>query len=453
VYLLYNVLLSAAFVLAAPYYLWKGRGSGKYLKSFRERLGRAPLAAGSRARPSGAGSRPIWVHAVSVGEVLAARTLLAPLAERLPGHGVVLSTTTVTGHAVAQRDARAADALFFAPFDLRGPVRRVLDATDPRLLVLVETELWPNLIHEAKQRGVAVALVNGRISPRSFPRYRRVRGLLRRVLDEVDLFLMQGESHAQRIRELGAPASRVRVTGNLKFDALGDGRASEPLRRLIGEPDDARPLWIAGSTVAGEEAAVLAAFREVRARVPGARLLIAPRRPERFDELPDLVRAAGFGCTRRSALADGSWDGEDVLLLDTLGELAQAYPLASVVFVGGSLAPAGGHNVLEAAVAAKAVVVGPHMENFQEIADTFTAEGALVRVTAPGRLGPEIAALLGDAGRRDAVGARAKQLVERNRGALRRTLDALEALWREREGAAVTPASALEAAAGRPGAR
>jgi 3-deoxy-D-manno-octulosonic-acid transferase len=427
VYLLYNVLLSAAFVLAAPYYLWKGRGSGKYLKSFRERLGRAPLAAGSRARPSGAGSRPIWVHAVSVGEVLAARTLLAPLAERLPGHGVVLSTTTVTGHAVAQRDARAADALFFAPFDLRGPVRRVLDATDPRLLVLVETELWPNLIHEAKQRGVAVALVNGRISPRSFPRYRRVRGLLRRVLDEVDLFLMQGESHAQRIRELGAPASRVRVTGNLKFDALPPPAPGEGLRRALA-PLAERPLWVAGSTVAGEEPLVLAAFQELRARFPRAALLVAPRHPERFAEVAALVEGAGFRCARRSQ-PDGSPAAErDVLLLDTLGELAQVYPLATVVFVGGSLVPAGGHNLLEAAVAGRAVVVGPHMENFREIAEEFRAGQALVQVASAEALGRELTGLLGDAARREELGARARALVERNRGAVERTVDALAAL-------------------------
>ncbi len=373
-YLFYRVLLAMGFALALPYYLWKGRGTGKYLRTFRERMGRfaAPAPA---VVPGG-----IWIHAVSVGEVLAARPLVAALRERFPGRSVFVSTTTVTGNAVAQKSLRDVEALFYAPFDFTGPVQRVLDRLQPALLVLVETEIWPNLIHEARRRGTRIALVNGRISPRSFPRYRLVRSLLRRVLAEVDLFLMQGDAHAARIRDLGAPADRVHVTGNLKFDALEAPRTAEALSRLVEAGD--RPLLVAGSTVSGEEALVLEAYRAIRERVPDAGLIVAPRHPERFAEVPALVEAAGFRCVRRTTLAPGGFADGSVLVLDTLGELAQVYPLATVVFVGGSLVPAGGHNVLEAAVAGKAVVVGPHMENFQEIADQFRAEGALVQVAS-----------------------------------------------------------------------
>ena len=407
-YLVYSVLLAIGFVLALPYYLWKGRSTGKYVASFRERMGRFPAPLDAGGQPS------IWIHAVSVGEVLAARALVGPLKERFPGRPIFVSTTTVTGHAVARQSVRAADGLLFAPFDWPGPVRRALAALDPALLVLVETELWPNLIHEARRRGTRVALVNGRISPRSYPRYRRIRRWLRPMLAE-----------GRRITAWSmAGPERVKVTGNLKFDSLGEARTPEPLARLIGSGG---PLWIAGSTAAGEEALVLQALREVRRREPAARLLLAPRHPERFGEAAAIVEAAGFRVARRTALTR-PWADEDVLVLDTLGELAQVYPLASVVFVGGSLVPAGGHNVLEAAVAGKAVIVGPHMENFQEVADEFLAEGALVRVRSAGELADQVTALLADPARRDAIGERARGLILRNRGALRGTVDALAGL-------------------------
>jgi 3-deoxy-D-manno-octulosonic-acid transferase len=422
-YLAYSLLLAAAFVVALPFYLWKGRGTGKYLPSFRERMGGPPPSLARDDAPS------VWIHAVSVGEVLTARILVAPLKERLPSHRIFLSTTTATGHAVAERSVKGADGLFFAPFDWPSPVRKALDRVQPALLVLVETEIWPNLIHEAHRRGVRVVIVNGRISPRSFGRYRAVRGLLRQVLAEVDLFLMQSEPHADRARQIGAPPGRVRALGNLKYDALGDARTPAELRPLLGEVTDHRPLWVAGSTVAGEEPMVLAAFRDVRARVPGTRLLIAPRHPERFGEVAALIEAAGFRAERRSALGSAPWQGE-VLLLDTLGELARVYALATVVFVGGSLVSAGGHNILEAAASGKPVIVGPHMENFQEIADEFQAQRAMRVVLSAEELGGEVAGLLADPAQRATLGDAARAIVDRNRGALARTVDALAELLR-----------------------
>jgi 3-deoxy-D-manno-octulosonic-acid transferase len=423
-YLLYTLLMAIGLTFALPFYLWRGRSSGKYLRTFRARLGNLPPDL-----PLGQEGPAIWIHAVSVGEVLAARPLVEALSQRLPRHRVFVSTTTLTGNAVAGQSVRGAAGLFYAPFDFPGPVKRALRAVDPVVLVLVETEIWPNLIHEARRRGAKVVMVNGRISPRSFSRYRLVRGLLSRVLAEVDLFLMQGQAHAKRIRELGAPEDRVHVTGNLKFDAAEPPRVSQALARGLGPAArGGRLLVVAGSTSAGEDESVIAAFLRVRQQVPEAALLIAPRKPERFAEVPALLEAAGLRCRLRSALDEQPWSGDEVVLLDTLGELAQVYALADVVFVGGSLVPQGGHNVLEPAVAGKAIVVGPHMENFQEIADQFLSEDALVVVSSEEELAAELCDLLADPERRKRLGDKAKTLVERNRGAVARTVEALAQL-------------------------
>lgn len=415
-YLAYSTLLGLSLPVLAPYYLWKGWGTGRYLRSFGARV-RGPAAGLNPGREPSA-----WLHAVSVGEVLALKPLLAPLRERLPGLRLFVSTTTETGQEVARRSLAAVDGVLYAPFDWARPVRAALDRLRPRLLVIVETELWPNLIHEAHRRGVRVALVNGRLSDRSFPRYRRARALLRPVLSELDLLLMQSEAYAERARQIGAPADRVRVSGTMKYD-VDPPRTPESLARLVA-PDG--PLWVAGSTMAGEEEMVLRAYAEARSRVPGLRLLLAPRHPERAGQVAALLEAASLRFSRRSAL-EGPWSG-DVLLLDTLGELAALYPLASVVFVGGSLVPTGGHNVLEPAVAGKAVVVGPYMENFRDVAEAFLREDALVQVPSAEALGPVVGELLQDDSRREGLAARARALVERNRGAVRRTVDALAGL-------------------------
>jgi 3-deoxy-D-manno-octulosonic-acid transferase len=420
VYLLYNALLAIAFVLSIPYYLWKGRGSGKYLRTFRERFGRLPEGVAG-ATPS------IWIHAVSVGEVLAARALIGPLREACPGRRILVSTTTVTGNEVARRSLSGHDALFFAPFDFPGPSRTALRATRAELVVLIETELWPNLIREARRRGARVALVNGRISPRSFPRYRSLRFFFDAVLPQVDLFLMQGPAHADRVRAIGAPAERVHVTGNLKFDAIEAPAPSVALETAFRPLRD-RPVLMAGSTVEGEEAVLLRVYRRLRSAHPQLALVIAPRHPERFEAVAPLVQAQGLACRRRSRMSGDAWRDDDVLLLDTLGELAAAFSFATVAFVGGSLVERGGHNVLEPAAWAKPAVVGPHMENFQEIADAFLAEQALVQVPDEEGLFVALDRLLGDDARRRIIGERGRALVEANRGALRRSVDALAGL-------------------------
>ncbi len=418
----YSAFLALAFTLALPYFLWKGRTTGKYRVSFHERMGRLPPGLNPGRTPS------IWIHAVSVGEVLTARVLLRPLRERFPQHRIVVSTTTTTGHGVARSSLGEADALFFAPFDFRGPVRKVLAAVNPRLLLLMETELWPNLIHEARRAGVRIVVVNGRLSPASCRRYRRIHLLLKRVLADVDLFLMQGEAHAARARAIGAPSDRVRAIGNLKYDALGEPVTPAALARLLAPAAQPGPLLVAGSTMPGEEDLVLRAFGKVRVRFPEARLILVPRHPERFAEAEGLVGASGFSCVRRTALGDQPWVTGEVLLLDSMGELASIYPAAEVVFVGGSLVPSGGHNVLEPAAAGKAVVVGPHMENFQEIADQFRGGGALVQVAGPDHLAGALIDLLADPARRREVGERARAAVLASKGAVGRTLEALTEL-------------------------
>jgi 3-deoxy-D-manno-octulosonic-acid transferase len=419
-YLVYSILLGLAFAAALPFYLWKGARTGKYLSSFRERLGRSLPPLGADGAPA------LWVHAVSVGEVLIARPLGEALRQRLPGQRVVLSTTTLTGMALARQGAGS--AVFFAPFDLRGPVRRALEAVRPRLLVLVETELWPNLIHEARRSGARVAIVNGRLSPRSYSRYRFFRRLLRPVLRDVDLFLMQSEAHANRIRALGAPPDRVSVPGNLKYDALPEPRPTPLLGAVRARGGR---LWVAGSTMDGEEEKVLDAFAAIRAAAPDLRLVLAPRHPERFASAVAAVEGRGMSWQRRTALGESPWTEGDVLVLDTIGELAALYEAAAVVFVGGSLVEAGGHNVLEPAAAGKPVVVGPHMENFREIAEAFVAEDALIQVAGEAELTRMVGALLSEPTRAAAMGARARALVERHRGAMNRTAEALVSLLAE----------------------
>jgi 3-deoxy-D-manno-octulosonic-acid transferase len=417
IYALYTVLTATLFLFAIPIFLWRGRGTGKYLRNFRERMG---LVAPSFPRAT---SESIWVHAVSVGEALAARPLVEKLKERFPSVPLYVSTTTLTGRAVAERSLRA-DGFFYAPFDWPRPVRRALEHVNPKLLVLVETEIWPNLIVRAKRRGARVALVNGRISSRALPRYLAIRALMARLLALIDLFLMQSDTHAGRIRRMGAPDGRVFVTGNLKFDARLPVSAARVLA-LLGRRRG--PVFVAGSTMEGEEEAVLAAFRALRGRCPEACLILVPRHPERFARVFDVVQAAGFRCQKRSEL-QAAWADGEVLLLDTLGELAHVYAVASVVFVGGSLVPTGGHNVLEAAIHGRAVIVGPHMQNFQEIADLFLGAGALVQVASPADLPDAIVALATDEARRERIGEAARGLLEQHRGAVDRTVDALSRL-------------------------
>jgi 3-deoxy-D-manno-octulosonic-acid transferase len=419
VYLLYSFLTAVVFVMASPYFLYQAVRHNKYVGSVAQRLGYLPVSFNLD------GDESIWVHAVSVGEVLSARPLISELRASYPKLRLFLSTTTLTGQQLARRSVPDVDAVFYFPFDWTITARRTLNVVRPRLFVMTETEIWPNLLRECKRRGVRTLMVNGRISYRSFPRYRLIRPFMKRVLADIDRFCVQGEETSRRLIELGADPGRIIVTGSLKFDSLETsptpGRGRERVLRFFRVPPG-RPVIIAGSTLKGEEEPVIRAFNRVRASGVNALLVIAARHPERFDEVERLCRHEGLTVVRRSELPIDAEPRADAVVLDTIGELAQLYQIATVVFVGGSLVPAGGHNILEPALYGKPVIFGPHMQNFGEIAETFLTNGAAIQVRTPGEFGETMLSLLGDPVRRARVGAAARALVESNRGARDRTL-------------------------------
>jgi 3-deoxy-D-manno-octulosonic-acid transferase len=441
-YAAYSVLAVAFFLVLSPYLLYQAVRYRKYITSLKQRMGYLPVSFNFD------GDSSIWIHAVSVGEVLTARALLPELRERYPRLRIFLSTTTMTGQQVAAKNLQYVDQVFYFPFDLGFVVQRTLRLVRPRLFIMVETEIWPNLLRACHRAGVRTALVNGRISERSYPRYRLARPLFRHVLQHIDRFCMQSDESARRIIDLGAPRERVSVTGSLKFDSLelpdagghsehefrpADRGRNRVLRYFRTSPD--RPVVIAASTLKGEEDPILEAFLRIRASMPNALLVIAPRKPERFDEAERLARAAGYTVARRTELRVDTEPRQQVVVLDTIGELAQLFQIATVVFVGGSLVDAGGHNILEPAVFGKPIVFGPHMENFAEIAQTFLDNGAAVQIREKRELEPVLIGLLGDPVRRASLGAAARALVAANRGARVKSLAVLsELLPREASG-------------------
>ena len=420
-YLAYSLLSLVVFLLVSPYFLYQAVRYRKYVGSLGQRLGYLPIAMNLDGEAS------IWIHAVSVGEALTAKALIADLRAEYPRLRLFLSTTTMAGQQVAKKNLQQVDGVFYFPFDWGITVRRTLDIVKPRLFVMMETEIWPNLLRECRARGIKTVVVNGRISARSYPRYRLVRPLFRRVLADIDRFCMQGDESARRIIDLGADPARVTVTGSLKFDSLqapmpaSRSRTREPVLRYF-RVAPSRVVLVAGSTMKPEDSAVLRAFARIRSISPGALLVIAPRQRERFAEVERLALEEGFSVARRSDLAVDAEPRADVVVLDTFGELAQVYQIATVVFVGGSLADYGGHNILEPAVFGKPIVFGPHMHNFREIAETFLVSHAAVQVQSERELGEVLRNLTTDPVRRASLGAAARALVDANRGAKDKTM-------------------------------
>jgi 3-deoxy-D-manno-octulosonic-acid transferase len=440
-YAAYSVAIVLFFIVVSPYLLYQAIRYRKYIRSLPQRMGYLPVSFNLD------GDESIWIHAVSVGEVLTARALLPQLRERYPRLRIFVSTTTMAGQQVARTNLPYVDEVFYLPFDLGFIVNRTLGLVRPRLFVMMETEIWPNLLRACHRDGVKTVLVNGRISGRSYPRYRLARFFIRRVLAHIDRFCMQSDESARRIIDLGAPRERVTVTGSLKFDSLEFGPASEASRGTSPAPavhdvhqrgrtrvlryfrvDSSRPVVIAASTLKGEEEPVLEAFQRIRATMTNALLILAPRKPERFDDAERLARRAGWKVARRTELRVDADPRHDVVILDTIGELAQLFQIATAVFVGGSLVDAGGHNILEPAVFGKPIVFGPHMQNFAEIAQTFLDNGAAIQVRSDRELESVLLDLLGDPVRRASLGAAARALVEANRGARGKSLAAIAEL-------------------------
>jgi len=417
---IYRLLYGAGLAALAPYYLWRFWKRGLQLGDLRQRFGYLPDS--PRIGENGAPGA-VWIHAVSVGEALALRRLVQRMRQRL-SQPLVVTTTTATGQQVARQSLYLADAIYYFPFDLRGPVRRALDRIRPRLVLLTESELWPIFLDECRQRAIPVLLINGRMSQRTLRSYRRVRGAALDMLGALELMLIQESSCADALIELGVAPEKVRTVRSLKFDFEEDGAGDAACGTLVEALEaDGRFTVVAGSTVAGEEIQLLKAFRELRAVQSDARLILAPRHPERFDSVAALLERSDFSWQRRSG---GPLDPNlDVVLLDTLGELRAVYRAAAVAVIGGSFGARGGHNLLEPAASAKPVVFGPHMENFAEIAASFAGSGAGLQVSADA-IGTALIRLARDPLLAKNMGASGRQLVEASRGSTEETLRAID---------------------------
>ena len=440
-YFFYSFFLGLALLVSAPFLL----AQRKHRAGFRERLGRVPeRIKGNPGNPN------IWIHAVSVGEVLAIVPLVEELRRRLPASRIYVSTTTATGQALA-RHRFGEKNVFYFPFDLALCILPYLRDINPALVVTAETEFWPNLLRFAKRVGAKLAVVNARISDRSLVGYRRWRLLLRRPLTQVDLFLAQTQDDAKRLALIGAITERIQTTGNLKFDVTVPAELPvvQELRQAFVR-GQAKSILVCGSTVASptggapEEQLLLAAFSKVLQVDPAAVLLLAPRKPERFEQVASLVESRGLALWRRSRLAGNEAIAGGVVLLDTIGELASLYRLGTVAFIGGSLVPAGGHNILEPAQAGVPVLVGPHTESFRDIVHIFRQADAVVVVRPHAEaIADCFLALIADPEKRAILGARALQAFQSQAGATQRTAEALLRLLGVRHTVEEQPAERL----------
>lgn len=417
-YLAYSLLLSLGLIVLIPYFLFQALAHGKYIAGLRQRLGSLPPTNGKPV---------IWLHCVSVGETQAARPLAQRVKQQFPHHALVVSTITLTGQKLARDVFRTqAESVFYFPFDWRWSVRRALKKINPAAVLLMETELWPNFLRECKAQRIPVALVNGRISRQSFRRYRLITFFLRRLLSCLSLAVMQSETDAGRLQALGMSDDKLYTAGNLKFDAQVAGELSAKtaeIRERFGFRASV-PLILAASTHAPEEEVLLESIKLLQP----ARLLIAPRHPERFNEVATLIQKSGLSWTRRTDSPAADDKSATVILLDTIGELPATYSLADVVFVGGSIVDRGGHNVLEPAAAGAAVVTGAHTHNFHAIVDLMCEANAIVQLppVETSAAAPELTYvlknLLANTSEREELGRRAKQLVTDNQGATDRTI-------------------------------
>lgn len=417
-YLAYSVLLTLGLIVLIPHFLFQALAHGKYIAGLRQRLGAVPPLDGKPV---------IWLHCVSVGETQAARPLAQRLKQAFPHHALVVSTVTLTGQTLARDVFRdQAESVFYFPFDWRWSARRALKAINPAAVLIMETELWPNFLRECKARRIPVALVNGRISRQSYRRYKMIKFFLRRVLSCLSIAVMQSEIDAERLESLGMAREKLFTAGNLKFDSEVAGELSgrtEELKQRFGLRSGA-PLILAASTHSPEEEMMLESIKQLRMKQP-VRLMIAPRRPERFNEVAALIQKSGLNWARKTNAPQREDTDAAVILLDTIGELRATYSLADVVFVGGSIVDKGGHNVLEPAAAGAAVVTGAHTHNFHAVVDLMVEAGALVQlppVITTKEITNVFSNLLASPGDRDALGRRAKQLVTDNQGATDRTI-------------------------------
>ncbi|MBN2107551.1 MAG: 3-deoxy-D-manno-octulosonic acid transferase [Deltaproteobacteria bacterium] len=420
-YILYNIILAILSVIFAPLACAALLSRKKYRAGFLEKCG--------MLRPRDGAGRPIWVHAVSVGEVMAAVPLIKRIKQRFPDVPLVVSTITETGNQTAHRNLKQADRIMYFPFDYPFIVRRVVRAVNPRVFIMLETEIWPNFLRELSRRSTPVLMISGRISERSFRNYKLFSFFFKQVLAQVSRLCMQTAEDAQRIIDIGAPQERVLVGGNIKFDLQVPPITLQEQERLRADFGFAagQQVFIAGSTHKGEEEIVLSVFAALRRRFPQAALILAPRHPERFDETEALLRQSGLPYVRRTALqAAPCPQRASVVLLDTIGELFKTYSMGTVVFIGGSLVPVGGHNVLEPAVFGKPVIFGRHMHNFREIARMLRQKQAGIQVAGPEQFMVEALRLFEDPAACEEIGRNAFLVIQENIGAVQRSVAVLE---------------------------
>ena len=425
-FFLYSFLYTIGFLVLLPRFLFDAVQKGKYAAGFWQRFGYLPEFESE-------GKSVLWLHSVSVGETNAARPIVKELLEEFPEYNLVVSTTTKTGQALARKlFADEAKLIFYFPFDWSFTVRRALRKIKPSVVLIMETELWFNFLRETHRSGAKIAIVNGRLSKKSAERYSLIKKFISRVLYNIDLALMQTHNDAERLKQLGIEPSKVKITGNVKFDRDSDETENvltKQLRERFSVSKDA-PLIIAASTHAPEESLILQALKETRENLPDKlpRLLIAPRHPERFKEVAALVKETGFDCSRRSETASEKDKLAEVILLDSIGELQAIFPLAEVVFVGGSLIPHGGQNILEPAGVQKAIVTGFYTMNFEAIVKEFVEQNAIVQLPKSSeseiskRLAEVFLQLLQDAEMREKLAKNAFSVVQKNRGASRKTV-------------------------------
>lgn len=410
----------------APFYIWRHRGR-KELAGWRERLGILPPS----FRQNASGS--LWIHAVSVGETLAVAGLVKELQRRYPDRKIFMSGVTAAGREAGEKKLPGIAGQFYLPFDWKWSVRRVLEQIRPSILLIVETELWPNLLKTANEFGCRTLLVNARVSDRSFPGYRRLRPFMRRVLQDIHRICTQSTTDAKRFQALGALPDRVVVTGNLKFDGkpLEFGSFGTRMREILAGANRS-PVFVVGSTMRGEEPLVLQAWQKIHSKHPRTFMVLAPRHPARFEEVAGLLQAQQLNYIRRSSVSQGDEGilrqlvSYEILLLDTIGELAETFGIADVVFIGGSLVPTGGHNVVEPAFWGKPIIFGPHMNNFRDVASLFLRAGGAIQVANAEELATAALRLLDHPADSRAMGERAKGVVSEQAGAVLRILSQME---------------------------
>lgn len=423
--LIYNLILCIAVLVTLPYWMIRVLFTKKYRQNIIQRFSIYPKETVEKLK----GKRPLWIHAVSVGETLAAIILVKSFKKKYPDIPILLSTVTVTGNEIARQHEKLFDGIIYFPLDFPILVQRTLSLFSPRLILIMEKELWPNFLFTAKKRNIPCILVNGRLAEKSVKKYLRWKFFMKGTINCLSQILMQTEEDAERMKLIGADPSKIQVSGNLKFDlsppVISPQELSE-FQKQFGIASNEPPVFIAGSTHQGEEEFVLESLQYAKKRFPTTKLILAPRHPERCDEVEKLIQQHGFSYIRRSKMGTTSKNDFDVYLVDKVGELFKLYILGNAVFVGGSLVPVGGHNILEPAVCERAVVFGPHMHNFQEAAELLLDANGAMQLTSGADMPGVMERLLISLEESQIRGQACADAVKSNTGATDRSLKIIE---------------------------